>query len=60
MTDAIDFHAENLIANGSDPVLIDLESLFGIKKVYNKEIKSAKDISIKYLEIQRIYWYITI
>ena len=49
MTDAIDFHAENLIANGSDPVLIDLESLFGIKKVYNKEIKSAKDISIKYL-----------
>ncbi|MDZ5606025.1 type 2 lanthipeptide synthetase LanM family protein [Bacillus pseudomycoides] len=25
---AIDFHAENLIANGSNPVLIDLESLF--------------------------------
>ena len=49
VTNAIDFHAENLIANGDNPVLIDLESLFGIKQVYSKEIKNAKDISIKYL-----------
>lgn len=47
--DAVDFHAENLIANGSSPVLIDLESLFSIKQISNKKIQNAKDISLRYL-----------
>ncbi|SFQ22815.1 type 2 lantibiotic biosynthesis protein LanM [Salibacterium halotolerans] len=52
---AVDFHSENLIANGSYPVLIDLESLFHIP--YDQEIKTdaydkAKDklnVSVKAL-----------
>lgn len=49
VTNATDFHAENLIADGSNPVLVDLESLFGAKQVYSRKSRSAKDISIKYL-----------
>ncbi|RPK12626.1 type 2 lanthipeptide synthetase LanM family protein [Priestia endophytica] len=34
---AVDFHSENLIAHGSQPVLIDLESLFHVP--YEREVK---------------------
>ncbi|WP_077701885.1 type 2 lanthipeptide synthetase LanM family protein [Virgibacillus dokdonensis] len=41
---AVDFHSENLIANGKCPVLIDLESLFNVKSSLD-EFQNATDIN---------------
>lgn len=41
---AVDFHSENLIANGKSPVLIDLESLFNVKSSLEK-FRNASDVN---------------
>ncbi|MBU8568839.1 type 2 lantipeptide synthetase LanM family protein [Virgibacillus pantothenticus] len=41
---AVDFHSENLIANGKCPVLIDLESLFNVKSSL-VEFQNASDVN---------------
>ncbi|MFJ7889839.1 type 2 lanthipeptide synthetase LanM family protein [Lysinibacillus xylanilyticus] len=41
---AVDFHSDNLIASGKDPILIDLESLFNVHK--NNLIENATNITI--------------
>lgn len=40
---AVDFHSDNLIASGKEPILIDLESLFNVHK--NNLIENASDIT---------------